>query len=221
MIRMLTHLRVFVLLPAMVFALSGQAPMHHGGATAPRPPSASIRITMDELHAHRGVPPGWMFQVPTGDAMAGRKVFVVLECFAGHEVRGEQFPSPAKGAFTGADRKYRGLFVEANGGTLFLDEVGDIPLGLQVKLLRVLQDKRVRPVGGQQDVQLDLRIISATHRDLPVLVSEGKFREDLYYRLAVLPVRLPTLASARTTSCCSRRISSRVRRRPRGSHSTV
>jgi len=98
-----------------------------------------------------------------------------------------------KGAFTGADRRRHGLFAEANGGTLFLDEVGDIPLTLQGKLLRALQDKSVRPLGGVEEVRLDLRLISATHRDLLALVGEGKFREDLYYRLAVIPVRLPSL----------------------------
>ncbi len=98
-----------------------------------------------------------------------------------------------KGAFTGAVRRHRGLFLEASGGTLFLDEVGDIPLSLQGKLLRALQDHIVRPVGGGADVALDLRIISATHRDLPALVSEEKFRDDLYYRLNVIPVLLPSL----------------------------
>jgi DNA-binding NtrC family response regulator len=98
-----------------------------------------------------------------------------------------------KGAFTGAVRRHRGLFADASGGTLFLDEVGDIPLSLQGKLLRALQDKTVRPVGGTEEIQLDLRVISATHRDLPALVSEDRFREDLYYRLAVIPVRLPNL----------------------------
>jgi DNA-binding NtrC family response regulator len=98
-----------------------------------------------------------------------------------------------KGAFTGADRARRGLFAEANGGTLFLDEIADMPLALQVKLLRVLQDKLVRPVGGNEEVQLDLRVISASNSDLPAEVREGRFREDLYYRLAVIPIRLPSL----------------------------
>ncbi|HLC43143.1 MAG TPA: sigma-54 dependent transcriptional regulator [Methylomirabilota bacterium] len=98
-----------------------------------------------------------------------------------------------KGAFTGADRKRKGLFAEANGGTLLLDEVADMPPALQAKLLRALQDKAIRPVGGSEEIQLDLRLITATNRDLPALVSEGKFREDLYYRLAVIPIRLPSL----------------------------
>jgi two-component system response regulator HydG len=98
-----------------------------------------------------------------------------------------------KGAFTGADRKRRGLFLEADGGTLFLDEVGDLSMALQAKLLRALQERSIRPVGAQQDIRLDLRVISATHRDLPAVVQQRQFREDLYYRLAVLPLRLPSL----------------------------
>jgi len=98
-----------------------------------------------------------------------------------------------KGAFTGAVRKRAGLFADAHGGTLFLDEVGDIPLPIQAKLLRALQDKTIRPVGGSQEIQLDVRLVSATHRDLLALVGEGRFRDDLYYRLAVIPIRLPSL----------------------------
>ena len=98
-----------------------------------------------------------------------------------------------KGAFTGAQRKRRGLFAEATGGTLFLDEIADMSLTLQAKLLRALQDKTVRPVGGNEEVRLDVRVISATNRDLPSRVRDGSFREDLYYRLAVIPIRLPSL----------------------------
>ena len=120
--------------------------------------------------------------------------FVAVNCSAIPEtlLESELF-GHEKGAFTGAVRQQRGLFRDANGGTLLLDEVGDIPLALQGKLLRAIQDKSVRPVGGRHEVPLDIRIISATHRDLPALVTDGKFREDLYYRLAVIPVRLPSL----------------------------
>jgi two-component system response regulator HydG len=98
-----------------------------------------------------------------------------------------------RGAFTGAQRKRRGLFAEASGGTLFLDEIADMSLALQAKLLRALQEKTVRPLGGNAEVPLDLRVISATNRDLGMLVRQGAFREDLYYRLNVLAIRLPSL----------------------------
>lgn len=102
-----------------------------------------------------------------------------------------------KGAFTGASMKHDGLFQAANGGTLFLDEVGDMPLGLQVKLLRVLQDFEVRPVGSTKSVPVNVRIISATHNNLEELVKQGEFREDLYYRLNVVPLTMPSLAERR------------------------
>ena len=99
-----------------------------------------------------------------------------------------------KGAFTGADAKGRkGLFEAANGGTVFLDEIGDLPLHRQVKLLRVLQQKRIVRVGGTETVNLDVRIIAATNKDLKQMVKEGRFREDLYYRLNVVPIEIPPL----------------------------
>ena len=99
-----------------------------------------------------------------------------------------------KGAFTGADAKGRkGLFEAANGGTVFLDEIGDLPLHMQVKLLRVLQQKRIVRIGGTETVNLDVRIIAATNKDLKQMVKEGRFREDLYYRLNVVPIEIPPL----------------------------
>ena len=102
-----------------------------------------------------------------------------------------------KGAFTGAVGTKAGLFEAANGGTLFLDEIGELGLALQVKLLRVMQDQEVRRVGGTASVKVDVRIIAATNRDLEQLAKEGKFRDDLFYRLNVVPITLPSLAERR------------------------
>ncbi|MBM3223832.1 MAG: response regulator [Candidatus Tectomicrobia bacterium] len=103
----------------------------------------------------------------------------------------------AKGAFTGATQDHVGLFQAAHQGTLFLDEIGDMPLALQVKLLRVLQEKQVRPVGTTKTVAIDVRIVSATHRSLESEMQKGNFREDLYYRLKVVALTLPNLAARR------------------------
>ena len=98
-----------------------------------------------------------------------------------------------KGAFTGAIEQKRGRFERANGGTIFLDEIGELPLEAQVRMLRVLQEKEIERVGGTEPIQVDIRVIAATHRDLQVMIREGKFREDLYFRLNVFPIYIPTL----------------------------
>lgn len=102
-----------------------------------------------------------------------------------------------KGAFTGADRIKKGLFREADGGTLFLDEIGELPLALQVKLLHVIEDKEVRPLGAEQSRRVDVRIIAATNRNIVEMMQSGEFREDLFYRLNVLHITLPPLRSRR------------------------
>ncbi len=127
------------------------------------------------------------------------KPFVAVNCGAIPENLVESILfGHEKGAFTGATEKRPGKFQEAHGGTLFLDEVGELPLDVQVKLLRALQEKEIDPVGGKQSIQVDIRVISATNRNLAERVGEGAFREDLLYRLNVYPILLPPLRERRS-----------------------
>jgi two-component system response regulator GlrR len=147
-------------------------------------------------------------QSGTGKEMLGRWIhrhskrsataFVAVNCGAIPEplLESELF-GHLKGAFTGATRDRRGLFQEAHGGTLFLDEIGEMPTALQVKLLRAVQEKQVRPVGADRDIAVDVRIVSATNVDIDAQIQSGRFREDLYYRLNVVSFRLPPLSERR------------------------
>jgi two-component system response regulator GlrR len=124
--------------------------------------------------------------------------FVAINCSAMAEnlLESELF-GHERGAFTGAHRTHKGLFQSAHGGTLLLDEIGDMPMRLQVKLLRVLQEEQVRPVGSTEAIKVNTRVISATHQDLKDLMVKGAFREDLYYRLNVVNIQLPALRDRR------------------------
>jgi len=124
--------------------------------------------------------------------------FIAINCGAIPEalLESELF-GHTKGAFTGAIRDHKGLFQSAHGGTLFLDEIGDMPMPLQVKLLRALQERAIRPVGANNNIEIDVRVISATHRNLADEMKAGRFREDLYYRINVVGLMIPSLAERR------------------------
>ena len=124
--------------------------------------------------------------------------FVAINCGAvPAELLESQLFGHKKGAFTGATSDHVGLFSQAQNGTLFLDEIGDMPLNLQVKLLRVLQEKTIRPVGHSEEIPVNVRVLSATHKNLPAAIADKTFREDLYYRLNVVNLRLPSLNERR------------------------
>ncbi len=139
----------------------------------------------------------------TGKELAARAIhrfsgrsgsFVPINCGAMHaELLESELFGHAKGAFTGAVKAREGLFSYADGGTLFLDEIGEMPLAMQTRLLRVMEDRAVRPVGGNRETPVDVRIVAATNRDLKAEVDKGNFREDLFYRLNVLSIRMPAL----------------------------
>lgn len=129
-----------------------------------------------------------------GSSERAGKPFVAVNCGAIPENLVESILfGHEKGSFTGASDKHLGKFQEANGGTLFLDEVGELPLDVRVKLLRALQESEIDPIGAKRSVKVDVRIVSATNRDLSQAVAEGRFREDLYYRLNVFPIEAPAL----------------------------
>ncbi len=122
--------------------------------------------------------------------------FIAVNCGAiARELIESELFGHERGAFTGAHTAREGRFEQACGGTLFLDEIGDMPLDMQVKLLRVIEERVVTRVGGTRAIPVDVRIVSATHRDFDVTIADGSFREDLYYRLAVVPVHLPPLSA--------------------------
>ena len=126
------------------------------------------------------------------------RAFIKVNCAALQEnlLESELF-GHEKGAFTGADRQHIGRFEQPDGGTLFLDEIGDMSVHTQSKILRVLQEQEFERLGGMRTLRVDVRFIAATHRDLPAMVQAGRFREDLYYRLNVVPIVMPTLRQRR------------------------
>ena len=127
------------------------------------------------------------------------KAFIPINCSAiPAELLESELFGHTKGSFTGAHQDKKGLFEEAQGGTVFLDEIGDMKVSLQAKLLRVIQERKIKQVGGSKLIDIDIRIISATHKDLNAAIQEGLFREDLFYRLCVIPVELPALRQRKT-----------------------
>lgn len=188
----------------------------HCSASPPRPPfqfrgeAGVSKAFQRTLHESRRVAPTDATVYLLGETGTGKEViarsihensprkngpFVAVNCGAiPKELMESELFGYAEGAFTGARRSgYKGKFEQANHGTLFLDEIGEIPPSMQVALLRVLQERKVTPLGSLKEVPLNIRIIAATHRDLRQLVDEGKFREDLYYRLHVYPINVPPL----------------------------
>ena len=171
------------------------------------PPMKALRKQIDKL-ARSQAPVYISGESGSGKELVARQIhdlgpraerpFVPVNCGAiPSELMESEFFGHRKGSFTGAIEDKQGLFQAANGGTLFLDEVADLPLPMQVKLLRAIQEKAVRAVGGQQEMAVDVRILSATHKDLAGEVAAGRFRQDLYYRLNVIELKVPPLRERR------------------------
>ncbi len=182
---------------ATTFAdLVGQsAPMQRVKALGERAARSSIPVL---ILGESGVGKELIARAVHGVSERGGKPFVAVNCGAIPENLVESILfGHEKGAFTGAHDKHAGKFLEANGGTLFLDEVGELPLDMQVKLLRALQEGEIDPVGGKRPIKVDVRIVSATNRNLAEQVASGRFREDLFYRLNVYPIEAPSLRERR------------------------
>ncbi len=141
-----------------------------------------------------GTGKGLLAQVIHQKSLRSQQPFVPVNCSAiPEQLLESEFFGHTKGAFTGADKARKGLFSEADGGTLFLDEIGELPMPMQTKLLHAIEDKQVRPVGSEQAKRVDTRIVAATNRDLPSMIKEGTFREDLYFRLGMFQIAIPPL----------------------------
>ncbi|OGI61457.1 MAG: sigma-54-dependent Fis family transcriptional regulator [Candidatus Muproteobacteria bacterium RBG_16_60_9] len=212
----LSDLRNIVRSALRVAQSPGQSPATPSAPGTPAPPSISSRRLFGESSAMekvramiekfaRGQAPIYISgESGTGKEVAARlihelgprldKPFVPVNCGAiPEQLMESEFFGHKKGSFTGAIQDKEGLFKTADGGTLFLDEVGDLPLAMQVKLLRAIQERTVRPVGAQSEIKVDVRVLCATHRELQELVRQGRFRQDLYYRLNVIQLHMPSL----------------------------
>jgi len=179
----------------------------YGDLVGESPSMGELRRTIDK------VAPSAATALVTGESGTGKELVARALHYASERAQGPFVPvncgalvenlldselfGHVRGAFTGADQNKRGLFVAADGGTLFLDEIGELPLELQPKLLRALQDGEIKPVGGTESTRVDVRVVAATNRDLGEAIAGGRFREDLFYRLAVITIEVPPLRARR------------------------